>query len=199
MSDAGSRAQRMVWVDLEMTGLDPATCAIVEIATIVTDSELNVVAEGPCLVIHQPEEVMATMGQFVRDLHTRSGLLERIGASTVTLEDAAAQTLAFVEAHCVKGTAPLCGNSVWKDREFLARYMPDVTGFLHYRLVDVSTLKELVRRWYPADCAAPKKKEIHRALDDIRESIEELRHYRSRIFQPPVPRGDPAPPVSSIH
>lgn len=183
MADA---PQRMVWVDLEMTGLDPETCVIVEIATIVTDAQLNVIAEGPCLVIHQPEEELARMNPFVRDLHTRSGLLSRIQESTVSLAEAEAATHAFLEAHIPKGTTPLCGNSVWKDRAFLERYMPRVVGLLHYRMVDVSTLKELVKRWYPAPYHAQKKKEVHRALDDIRESIEELRWYRSKVFVPPV-------------
>lgn len=173
----------MVWVDLEMTGLDESSCAIVEIATIVTEADLTVVAEGPCLVIHQPEEVLATMSDFVRELHTRSGLLERVRASTLSVADAEAETRAFLEAHCDPGTAVLCGNSVWKDRAFLQRYMPDLLSFLHYRIVDVSTLKELVRRWYPAR-SAPKKREVHRALDDIRESIEELRWYRANVFRP---------------
>jgi oligoribonuclease len=183
MADA---PQRMVWVDLEMTGLDPETCVIVEIATIVTDAELTVIAEGPCLVIHQPEAELARMNAYVRDLHTRSGLIERIQQSTVSLADAEAATAAFLEGHVQKGTTPLCGNSVWKDRAFLERYMPRVVGLLHYRMVDVSTVKELVRRWYPAPFHAPKKKEVHRALDDIRESIEELRWYRRRVFVAPT-------------
>lgn len=173
----------MVWIDLEMTGLDESSCAIVEIATIVTEPDLTVVAEGPSLVIHQPEDVLARMSDFVRELHERSGLLTRIRASTLSVADAEAQTLAFLEAHCDRGTSVLCGNSVWKDRAFLQRYMPELLSFLHYRMIDVSTLKELVRRWYPAS-AAPKKREIHRALDDIRESIEELRWYRANVFRP---------------
>jgi oligoribonuclease len=180
----GESADRMVWVDLEMTGLEPETCVIVEIATLVSDYELNVVAEGPCLVIHQSDEVLATMNAFVRELHTKSGLLERIRSSTVTLEEAADQTLAFLEQHAHKGVSPLCGNSVWKDRAFLERYMPKVVSYLHYRMVDVSTVKELVKRWYPPRFHAPKKKEVHRALDDIRESIDELRFYRSKVFVP---------------
>jgi oligoribonuclease len=176
----------MVWVDLEMTGLDPDTCTIVEIATLITDSELKIVAEGPCLVIHQPDESLSKMSDFVRELHTRSGLLDKIRSSTVTLEDAAAQTLAFVQAHSEKGTSPLCGNSVWKDRAFLERYMPAVVAHLHYRIIDVSTIKELVRRWYPPDVSVPKKKEVHRALEDIRESIAELTFYRDRVFVPRV-------------
>ena len=178
-------SNRLVWVDLEMTGLAPETCTIVEIATIVTDSNLSVIADGPDLVVHQPEEVLATMSDFVRDLHQRSGLLERIRASEVSLAQAAAETRTFVEAHCEKGTSPLCGNSVWKDRQFLERYMPDVASFLHYRIIDVSSLKELVRRWYPAPYQAPRKKEVHRAKDDILESIEELRWYRSKVLSPP--------------
>jgi oligoribonuclease len=178
-------APRLVWVDLEMTGLDPATCTIVEIATIVTDQDLGVVAEGPSLVIRPPDEALATMSDFVRELHVKSGLLERIGASTVTLADAQRETLSFLEQHTARGTSLLCGNSVWKDRAFLEKYMPEVVGFLHYRMIDVSTLKELVRRWYPTRFHAPKKKEAHRALGDIRESIEELRWYRAQVFAPP--------------
>jgi oligoribonuclease len=184
----GDTSQRMVWVDLEMTGLNPDVSVIVEIATIVTESDLTVVAEGPSLVIHQPDEVLATMSDFVRDLHTRSGLLERIRSSTVSLADATEQTVAFLGKHVAKGTAPLCGNSVWKDRAFLERYMPSVVELLHYRIVDVSTLKELAKRWFPATLLPPKKKELHRALDDIRESIEELRYYRANLFvRPPSP------------
>ncbi len=175
-------SQRMVWVDLEMTGLDPATSTIVEIATIVTESDLSIVAEGPDLIIHQPEQVLAQMNDFVRDMHTRSGLLERIRASSISMDEAAAQTLAFLSEHCAPGSAPLCGNSVWKDRSFLERYMPELIRFLHYRIVDVSSIKELARRWYPAEMQAPKKKETHRALLDVRESIEELLFYRKTLF-----------------
>jgi oligoribonuclease len=176
---------RLVWVDLEMTGLDPDTCTIVEIATVVTDQDLVVLAEGPSLVIRPDDEALARMSAFVRELHVKSGLLDLIHASTVTLADAQRETLAFLERHTAKGTSPLCGNSVWKDRAFLERYMPDVVGFLHYRMIDVSTIKELVRRWYPAPFHAPRKKEAHRALGDIRESIEELAWYRARVFIPP--------------
>ncbi len=185
-------APRLVWVDLEMTGLDPETCTIVEIATLITDQDLGIVAEGPSLVIRPPDEDLARMNDFVRELHRKSGLLDRIQASTVTLADAERQTRAFLEEHVPKGVSPLCGNSVWKDRAFLERYMPDVVAHLHYRMIDVSTLKELVRRWYPPARHAPKKKEAHRALDDIRESIEELRWYRARVFVPPVAMEQPA-------
>jgi oligoribonuclease len=177
-------ADRLVWVDLEMTGLDAGRHTIVEIASIVTDGELNIVAEGPNLVIHQPEEALARMDDFVTNLHTKSGLLDKIRASTVTLADAEAQTLAFVKAHCVEKRSPLCGNSIHMDRSFLVRYMPSFDAYLHYRNVDVSTLKELVRRWYGEKVPPYAKGDKHRALDDIRESIGELRYYRERVFVP---------------
>jgi oligoribonuclease len=181
-----NRARNLVWVDLEMTGLDPERCAIVEIATVVTDSELVVVAEGPCLVVRQPPEVLASMSAEVEAMHRRSGLLERIAQSEVSLAQAEERTLAFVKQHCEPRTAPLCGNSVWKDRHFLARHMPELDRYLHYRLVDVSTIKELVRRWYPpSTCEPPKKADRHRALDDIHESLVELRLYRERVFRRP--------------
>jgi oligoribonuclease len=183
MADAPAN---LLWVDLEMTGLDPGTCAIVEIATIVTDQELNVVAEGPNLIIRPPDDALATMIPFVRELHQKSGLYERMLASPITLDDAKRQTLAFVASHVVKGATPLCGNSVWKDRSFLDVYMPEVTALLHYRMIDVSGIKELVRRWYGPPYQAPKKKEVHRALDDIRESIEELKWYRAKVFVAPA-------------
>lgn len=173
---------RLVWVDLEMTGLDPASCTIVEIATLVTDGDLNLIAEGPNLIIYQPEAALAHMSDFVRDLHTRSGLLDAIRRSTTSLALAEAETLAFLAAHTTQGTAVLAGNSVWKDRAFLEVYMPRIIAHLHYRMIDVSTVKELVRRWYPPELMAPKKQDRHRALDDIRESIEELRWYRAKVF-----------------
>lgn len=169
---------RLVWIDLEMTGLDPKKCTIVEIATIVTNSNLDILEEGPNLVIHHSEETLAVMNDYVRALHTRSGLLDQIRTSSVSLDDAATQTLAFIKKHVPSGVVPLCGNSIWKDREFLDAYMPQIAAHLHYRMIDVSTLKELVRRWCPSR-EAPKKKETHRALDDIRESIQELAHYRA--------------------
>src|SRR6188508_1989603 len=170
----------LVWMDLEMTGLDPAKDVIVEIATIVTDDELEIVAEGPDLVVHQPDEAPAGMEQVVVDMHTSSGLLEAIKASTTTLEEAGAATLEFIKAHVPEPrTIPLCGNSIGTDRRFLAVYLPEIEEHLHYRSVDVSTIKELTRRWYPGALeATPRKATAHRALDDIRESIEELRWYR---------------------
>ena len=180
------RNDLLVWVDLEMTGLNPETCVIVEIATLITDASLNVLAEGPCLVIHQPDEELAKMDEHVVAMHQKSGLTERIRASTTTLAEAEDQSLAFLVEHVDKGTSPLCGNSIWKDRQFIERYMPRFDAHLHYRNIDVSTIKELVRRWHPAH-APPRKKETHRALDDIVESIEELRWYRARVFKAPDP------------
>ena len=172
-----------------MTGLDATRHAIVEIATIVTDDDLAIVAEGPDLVIHQSEDVLAGMDEVVSDMHTSSGLLESIRSSTVSLEQAGSETLAFLAEHIDEpGTVPLCGNSIGMDRRFLTAHLPEIEEFLHYRSVDVSSIKELARRWYPALInKAPRKKTSHRALDDIRESIEELAFWRSRIF---VPAGD---------
>jgi len=177
-------------MDLEMTGLDPTTDVIVEIASLVTDDELNIVAEGPDLVVHQPESALESMADVVRSMHTRSGLLDQIRASTLDLGEAGRQTLDFLRAHIPEErTVPLCGNSIGTDRRFLATWLPDIENFLHYRSVDVSTIKELARRWHPdVVAAAPRKVGTHRALDDIRESVEELRYYRSRLFQASTPR-----------
>ena len=174
----------LVWLDLDMTGLDPARHVIVEIATLVTDDDLEIVAEGPDLVIHHPPETLAAMDDVVRAMHERSGLLDSIVASSITLEEAGRTTLEFVRGHVPEArTAPLCGNSIGTDRRFLAIYLPELENHLHYRSVDVSTIKELARRWYPeAYAAAPVKQGAHRALGDIRESVAELRYYRSAIF-----------------
>jgi len=168
-----------------MTGLDPTRHTIVEIATLVTDDELEVVAEGPDLVIAQPADALALMEPVVRDMHTRSGLLAAIESSTISLEDAGEQTLAFIKEHVPDPrSVPLAGNSIGTDRRFLAAYLPAIEDWLHYRCIDVSTIKELARRWYPdAVSAAPEKRGGHRALDDIRESLEELRHYRAAVFR----------------
>ena len=168
-----------------MTGLDPQRDVIVEIATIVTDDELNVVAEGPDLVVAAPAAPLAAMEEVVRQMHTKSGLLDAIHASSLSLADAGAQTLEFIKAHVPeRRTVPLCGNSIGTDRRFLATQLPEIEEWLHYRSVDVSTVKELARRWYPdAVKNAPEKSGGHRALDDIRESIEELRYYRSAVFR----------------
>jgi len=174
-------------MDLEMTGLDPARDVIVEIATIVTDDELEIVAEGPDLVIHQPPEALEGMDPVVLAMHTTSGLLTAIAASTVSLEQAGQTTLDFIREHVPEArTVPLCGNSIGTDRRFLAAYLPEIEEHLHYRSVDVSTIKELTRRWYPGALdAVPRKATAHRALDDIRESIEELRWYRAHVFKDP--------------
>ncbi len=183
----------LVWLDLEMTGLDPARHVIVEIATLVTDDDLNVVAEGPDLVVHHQPDVLAGMDDVVRAMHERSGLLDDIVRSTVTLEEAGRRTLEFVRSHVPEArSAPLCGNSIGTDRRFLAVYLNELEEYLHYRSVDVSTVKELCRRWYPqAFAAAPVKAGAHRALGDIRESVAELRYYRSAIFaaKPSAPGG----------
>jgi len=175
----------LAWMDLEMTGLDPDRHVIVEIATLLTDDNLELIAEGPEFVIHQPPEAMAQMDDFVHKMHTKSGLLPQIEASTISLEEAAAQTLAFLKEHIdEERTVPLCGNSIGTDRRFLAKHTPEIEEFLHYRSVDVSTIKELTRRWYPKVLDdAPKKGLSHRALDDIRESVDELKYYRSQVFR----------------
>ena len=168
-----------------MTGLDPGRDVIVEIATLVTDDELEIVAEGPDLVISQPEAALAAMDDVVRNMHASSGLLEAIRASTNTLDDAGKQTLEFIRTHVPDPrTVPLAGNSIGTDRRFLAIHLPDIEAHLHYRSVDVSTLKELARRWYPKELGqAPRKAGGHRAMDDIRESVAELRYYRQSIFK----------------
>ena len=171
-------------MDLEMTGLEPLRHVIIEIATLITDDDLNVIAEGPDLVIHASPEQMAEMGDFVTEMHTKSGLIDAVAQSTITNDEAEAQTLAFLKEHIAEARSiPLCGNSIGTDRRFLQEYMPTLEEFFHYRNVDVSTLKELARRWYPEVLdALPEKETTHRALDDIRESIEELQHYRDALF-----------------
>jgi oligoribonuclease len=172
-------------MDLEMTGLDPARDVIVEIATLVTDDQLEIVAEGPDLVIHQPADALVAMSDVVREMHTRSGLLPAIEASTTSLADAGAATLDFIRGHVpAPRSVPLCGNSIGTDRRFLATHLPEIEDYLHYRSVDVSTIKELALRWAPAVVeAAPRKATTHRALDDIRESVAELQWYRDHLFR----------------
>jgi oligoribonuclease len=178
-------------MDLEMTGLDPSRHVIVEIATIVTNDELNVVGDGLDLVVHQPPDALAKMDDVVRAMHTSSGLLDEISASKVSLPEAGDRTLELIKLHVpAAGTVPLCGNSIGTDRRFLAAYLPQIEEYLHYRSVDVSTIKELARRWYPGVlAAAPDKAGSHRALDDILESIAELRYYREKVFKPPASPG----------
>ncbi|MEO6989126.1 MAG: oligoribonuclease [Aquihabitans sp.] len=179
-----------------MTGLDATRHVIVEIATVITDDELEIVAEGPDLVVHQAPELLVDLDPVVMAMHTTSGLFEEIAASTVTLEEAGAATLAFIKEHVPEPrTVPLCGNSIGTDRRFLVEYLPDIENHLHYRSVDVSTIKELAKRWYPATMAAVVRKGIaHRALDDIRESIEELRFYREHVFSTPSGADEAADP-----
>lgn len=171
-------------MDLEMTGLDPAIDVIVEIATIVTDDELKVVAEGPDLVIHQSAEILAAMDPFVVEMHTKSGLLVAIATSTITLEEAGQQTLDFIKLHVPDPrSVPLCGNSIGTDRRFLSKYLPDIENYLHYRSVDVSSIKELAKRWYPKiGPDRTSKSGLHRALDDVKESVRELSFYRDNLF-----------------
>ena len=183
---------QLVWLDLEMTGLDVERHTIVEIACIVTDSQLTLLDEGIDIVIHADADALSRMDDFVRKMHTKSGLLPLISASEVSVETAQARTLEYLKTHVpVAGTAPLCGNSIGTDRRFLDRSMHELDTYLHYRSVDVSSLKELCRRWYPETYSKrPGKSEQHRALDDIKESIEELRFYRAELFKPAGP--DPA-------
>ena len=175
-------------MDLEMTGLEPGRHVIVEIATLLTDDELNIVAEGPDLVVNVGADALAEMDDVVVQMHTRSGLLDAITSSTITLDDAITQTFDFLRLHIPEPkSVPLCGNSIGTDRRFLALFMPTIDEYLHYRSVDVSSVKELTRRWYPETYKkVPRKGGGHRALDDIRESIAELRFYRESVFLPRI-------------
>jgi oligoribonuclease len=173
----------LVWMDLEMTGLDPTRDVIVEIATLLTDDELEVIGEGPDLVLHASEAQLAAMVPVVAEMHASSGLTEAIRASTTTIEEASKETIAFLADHVVKGEVPLCGNSIGTDRRFLQEYLPEVESWFHYRNVDVSTVKELMRRWRPEVLAsAPEKQSSHRAMEDVLASVAELRHYRAALF-----------------
>jgi oligoribonuclease len=179
---------RLVWIDLEMTGLDVERHRIVELAVLVTDAQLEILDDGIDLIVHQPPEVMAEMDDFVRKMHTKSGLLPEIEKSTLTLEAAGVQALTYIGERVPEpGTAPMCGNSIGVDRRFLGRYLPDLDNYLHYRSIDVSSFKELCRRWYPdVYTKRPGKAETHRALTDIRESVAELRFYREHMLRPPA-------------
>ncbi|HCF0275269.1 TPA: oligoribonuclease [Pseudomonas aeruginosa] len=175
--------QNLIWIDLEMTGLDPDRDVIIEMATIVTDSDLNTLAEGPVIAIHQPEEILAGMDEWNTRQHGQSGLTQRVRESTVSMAEAEAQTLAFLEQWVPKRSSPICGNSICQDRRFLYWHMPRLEGYFHYRNLDVSTLKELAARWAPQVRESFKKGNTHLALDDIRESIAELRHYRDHFIK----------------
>jgi oligoribonuclease len=185
----------LAWMDLEMTGLDPSRHVIVEIATLLTDDNLELIAEGPDLVVHASEAELSEMADVVVQMHLKSGLTEQIRSSTISLAEAGAQTLAFLRSHIsTERTVPLCGNSIGTDRRFLSVHLPEIEEFLHYRSVDVSTLKELAKRWNPTILGgAPRKAEGHRALDDIRESVEELRYYRETFLVPAPPKPDTTP------
>jgi len=173
----------LVWIDLETTGIDDRSSHILEIASIITDKDLNVIAEGPDLVIEQPDQILETMDPWCIDQHGRSGLTDASRNDGIPLGVAEAETLRFVQFHCLRGMAPLCGNSIGFDRRFLMHHMPSLNNYLNYRNVDVSSIKELVRRWHPAALEGIEKRATHRALDDIRESIEELRIYRAQLFR----------------
>lgn len=174
---------RLIWLDLEMTGLDPECHAILEIGSVVTDSQLNVIAEGPTFAIFQPPNVLDGMDPWCVKQHGGSGLTQRVKDSKISLRQAERRTLQFLKRYCTPRSSPLCGNSIGQDRRFLYRYMPELNAFFHYRNIDVSSIKELVRRWYPAKFHAPDKRSTHHVLDDIRESIAELRHYRDKVFR----------------
>lgn len=179
-----SRQDNLVWIDLEMTGLNPDTDLIIEIATLVTDAQLNVLAEGPSLVIHQPESVMSAMDEWCTRQHGASGLTRRVLESKISEREAEQATMAFLREHVDAGASPMCGNSICQDRRFLYRYMPELEAFFHYRNLDVSSVKELVRRWYPDKLAGFSKQSSHLALDDIRDSVAELSYYRQQVFVP---------------
>ncbi|MBW3697533.1 oligoribonuclease [Vibrio sp. T187] len=174
--------QNLIWVDLEMTGLNPETHKIIEIASIVTDSQLNILAEGPVLAIHQPDVELDKMDEWCTTTHTGSGLVKRVKESTVTEQEAVSQTIEFLKKWVPAGQSPICGNSIGQDRRFLVKHMPELDEYFHYRCIDVSTLKELTRRWKPEILDGFSKKGTHLALDDIRESIAELKYYRETII-----------------
>ncbi len=175
--------KNLAWLDLEMTGLEPCTATILEIATVVTDSDLNVLAEGPVMAIHHDDEALAKMDPWCVEQHGKSGLTDRVKESAVTVEEAQARTLEFIAEWCPEKKAPLCGNTIGQDRRFLVKYMPRLHDYFHYRSVDVSTIKELVKRWYPDEKYVYSKSKQHEALADIRESIAELAYYRRTIFK----------------
>jgi len=176
---------RLIWIDLEMTGLDTRNDAIIEIATVVTAADLETVAEGPVIAIHQPDAVLAGMDEWNTRTHGASGLIQRVRASGFSARDAELATLAFLRSHVPAGVSPMCGNSICQDRRFLARLMPELEQYFHYRNLDVSSLKELARRWAPGVLRGYGKKATHQALDDVYESIDELRHYREHFLRLP--------------
>jgi oligoribonuclease len=178
-----SKEQNLIWIDLEMTGLDTQNDHIIEIATLVTDANLNTLAEGPVLAIHQPDEVLDAMDEWNTNQHGKSGLTKRVRETCMTAIEAERLTLAFLDKHVEKGASPMCGNSICQDRRFLAREMPALEAFFHYRNLDVSTLKELARRWRPDLSGGLKKSGSHLAMDDVRDSIAELKYYRENFLR----------------
>ena len=172
----------LVWIDMEMTGLDPESCKVLEIATIVTDAQLNVLAEGPVIAVHQPDELLDGMDEWCTRVHGQSGLTARCRESRIDEAEAARQTIAFLSEYVDKGKSPLCGNTIGQDRRFMVKYMPELEEYFHYRSIDVSTIKELVKRWQPEILDGFDKKGVHLALDDIRESIAEMQYYREKVF-----------------
>jgi len=186
-------SNNLIWIDLEMTGLDTQNDRIIEIATIITDGDLNILAEGPEIAIHQPDQVMAGMDEWNTNQHARSGLTERVRQSRYTESQAEQETLDFIRQYVPQGASPICGNSICQDRRFLARCMPELEAWFHYRNLDVSTLKELARRWAPEVAKGVVKSGRHLAMDDIRDSINELRHYRSTFLNVTDGGGQPAP------
>lgn len=177
------KKQTLIWIDLEMTGLVPETDRIIEIATLITDADLNVLAEGPVLAVNQSDAALAAMDDWNQRTHGESGLIKRVKESTIGDAEAEALTLAFLQQYSEKGASPICGNSICQDRRFLARYMPTLEAYFHYRNLDVSTVKELARRWKPEVLASLTKRGSHQALADIHDSIAELRHYRQHFFR----------------
>ena len=175
-------AQNLIWIDLEMTGLEPQTDTIIEIATVITDKDLNVLAEGPVFAVHQPDYVLAAMDDWNQKHHGQSGLIDRVRASTTTARDAELATINFLKEWVPEGISPMCGNTIGQDRRFLRKYMPKLESYFHYRSIDVSTLKELALRWAPGLAEGFKKQNKHEALADIHESIAELRYYRERFI-----------------
>lgn len=177
-----NQKENLVWMDLEMTGLDPEQDVIIEIATIVTDKDLNIIAEGPVLAVHQPDVLLDAMDDWNTKTHGNSGLTRRVRESQVNARAAELQTLEFLQQYVKAGASPLCGNSIHQDRRFLVKYMPELEAYMHYRNIDVSTLKELAKRWKPEVVSSFNKKGAHQALDDIKESIAEMLHYRQHFL-----------------
>lgn len=186
MASSKKKKDHLVWLDLEMTGLDPRKCTILEIAAIITDSQLNIIAESRPIAIKHSDKVLNGMEAWSRFHHRKSGLTAECRASKTRLKKAEQEILAFVRSHCAPKSAPLCGNTIWQDRRFLIKYMPKLESYLHYRVLDVSSVKEMVSRWYPLSYKMPREKhQTHRVIDDIRESIQELKYYRKKVFLAP--------------